>query len=73
MRDMQDWFGTIGSNGITEIVSEDMSNVYATENIELKDELKDMKLDMIEVLLAIKEDRPDLVHKFMKYLKVEES
>lgn len=63
---MQDWFGTNGVAGITEIVEEALDNMYEKELI-------DTRADLVAILHSLKDDRPDIVHKYMKYLKVEEN
>ena len=61
----EDWFGTSGVAGIEQIVEEALDNMY-------EQELINTKADMVDILHSLKEDRPDIVHKYMKYLKVQD-
>ncbi len=60
---MQDWFGSQGVAGISEIVEN------ALENIAQK-ELEETREDIISILHSLKDDRPDIVLKYMKYLEI---
>jgi len=61
---MEDWFGSQGVNGIVDIVSSELDKLDKSHILQLEN-------DIHEILNLIKEDRPDVVLKYMKYMKEE--
>jgi len=59
---MEDWFGTQGINGIVDIVSSELDKMD-------KSHIARLETDIKEILNLIKDDRPDVVLKYMRYLK----
>ncbi len=61
---MQDWFGSQGVAGISEIVENALDGMA-------QQELETTKKDLVSILKSIKDERPDIVLKYMKYMKEE--
>lgn len=61
---MQDWFGSQGVAGISEIIEDSLKVINDQE-------LERTREDIVSILESIKDDRPDIVHKYMKYLTIE--
>lgn len=59
---MEDWFGTQGVNGIVDIVSSELDKMDKSHVKRVEDDIKD-------ILNLLKDDRPDIVLKYMRYLK----
>lgn len=58
--------GDIMIRGMTEIVERELDNLVKTE-------LDDTKKDMVTILNAIKDERPDIYLKHIKYIKEDEA
>jgi len=59
---MEDWFGTQGVGGIVDIVSSELDKMD-------KAHVERVENDIKAILSLIKDDRPDIVLKYMRYLK----
>jgi len=62
---MEDWFGSQGINGMVDVVSSELDKLD-------KSHIKKLEEDIVDILNSIKDDRPDIVLKYVNYLNKEE-